>query len=331
MKVQITFLFNAWDVDHWLYDVFFKGRLEDNIAELENNRYMYYEDPDFNIGYGDGLSLHISSYKCNPYLSEGQVKGALTLKEKAYDIYLVESLGCWGNIGEVTYPHWDDSLVLPQYRMKQGIFDTVVVGIDFGMSNGEGKIKYSEDNAARLGSANTMQLVGVVDGWDRIVPIDEYFDSNEGRGPTERKTGPMIQKEMISTLKKWKEEYNIYSVLNCYVDCADPGGFRDGLAVEARAQGLFNVNFIPSTKIPILSRVYFENYLMSYGLITPGSNCRNLIREIKNARKAPDGKVREDIDDHAINAFEYAWAAFRKKLKRWKTFKSPGGNEYDIE
>lgn len=331
LKVQITFLFNAWDVGHWLYDVFFKERLEDSIEQLENNRFMFYKDDKFNIGYGYGLALHISSYKCNPYLSQGQIDGALEMKNKAYDIYLVENLGCWGNIGERTYTHWSDSLVVPAHTLIRIQYDTIVVGIDFGMSNGEGKIKYSEDNAKRLGSANTMQLVGVVNNWDRIVPMDEYFDSNEGRTPDKRKTGPQIQKEMISTLKIWKDKYNIYGVLNCYVDCADPGGFRDSLALEARNQGLFNVNFIASSKIPILSRVYFENYLMSLGLLTPSENCPNLKREIKNARKAADGRVREDIDDHGINAFEYAWLAIRKKLKRWHTFKEPsiGGYGYD--
>ena len=62
---------------------------------------------------------------------------------------------------------------------------------------------------------------------------------------------------------------------------------------------------------------------MSYGLITPSASCENLIREIKNARKTKEGRAREDYDDHAINAFEYAWGAIRQRLKRWKTFKEP--------
>ena len=70
---------------------------------------------------------------------------------------------------------------------------------------------------------------------------------------------------------------------------------------------------------------------MSYTLIQVGERCKNLIREIRNARKAKDGRCREDIDDHAINAFEYGWAAVRQNLKRWKTFKEPGGNNYDVE
>ena len=327
LKVQITFLFNAWDIGHWLYDVFFKGRLEDDVQELESNRYQYYYDPEFNIGYGDGLALHISSYKCNPYLSEGQIKGAEIMKHNAYDIYLVENLGCWGALADKTYNHWDESLIVPEYYAYSQQYDAISVGIDFGMSNGEGKIKYSEENAKRLGSANTMQMIGITDNWGTINSIDEYFDSNEGRTENERKTSVMIQREMISTLMSWYEKYQIKGNLACYVDCADSGGFIDGLVLEAHRQGAWYLVFIPSSKIPILSRVYFENQLMALGAYKASKVCNNLIREIRNARKSKEGKPREDYDDHAINAFEYAWIPLRKKLRRWKAFKDPFNSE----
>ena len=323
LKVQITFLFNAWDVGHWLYDVFFKGRLEDDIETLERDRFQFYQDPDFNIGYGDGLALHISSYKCNPYLSEGQIKGALQMKKVAYDIYLVENLGCWGQLSDKTYAHWKDSLIVPEYVMYAKRFDAMAVGIDFGMSNGEGRIKYSEENAKRLGSANTMQLIGITDNWGTIESVDEYFDSNEGRSDAEKKSSVTIQKEMIQTLQAWMMKYQIHETLMCYVDCADSGGFIDGLVMQARQAGLYNVVFQPSSKIPILSRVYFENLLMALDCYRISSGCPNLMREIKNARKSKDGRAREDYDDHAINAFEYAWIPLRKRLMRWKSFKDP--------
>ncbi len=327
LKVQITFLFNAWDVGHWLYDVFFKGRLEDDIPTLETQRFQFYYDPDFNIGYGDGVALHISSYKCNPYLSEGQIKGALRMKEVAYDIYLVENLGCWGNIGDKTYAHWDESLIVPEYHAYSQQYNALSVGIDFGMSNGEGRIKYSEDNAKRLGSANTMQLIGINDDWGTIEGLDEYFDSNEGRDDLHKKSSVIIQREMITKLIEWYSRYQMQGNLVCYVDCADSGGFIDGLVMEAHHQGAYYLKFMPSSKIPILSRVYFENQLMALGALKLSKTCNNLIREIKNARKAKDGRVREDYDDHAINAFEYAWIPLRKRLTRWKTFKDPFKSE----
>lgn len=328
---QITLTMNAWDVGHWSYNIFYKDIMDDDVAILESEHYQYKYIPDFNIGYGFGLALHTSSYKCNTHITKSYLRSMEILKDKNYDYYKVVGLGCWGNTGDRTYPYWSDDLILPVSRTHGKRYNTVVIGIDFGMSNGEGRIKYSEENAKRLGSANTMQLVGVADNWDKVVCIDEYFDSNEGRSELTRKTAPQIQREMISTIKRWIDEYELYGTVSCYVDCADAGGFRDSLILEAEKQGLFNVEFKKSTKIPIISRVYFENFLMSYTLIQVGERCKNLIREIRNARKAKDGRCREDIDDHAINAFEYGWAAVRQNLKRWKTFKEPGGNNYDVE
>jgi len=321
---QITFCMNAWDVGHWTNKVFFEGNLDDDVQELENNRYQFKYIPDFNIGYGFGLALHISSYKTNIYRGKQKDKSMEILKNRNYDYYKVVGLGCWGNVGDKTYAHWSDNLIKPGYSMLTRKFNTITVGIDFGMSNGEGKIKYSEDNAKRLGSANTMQMVGIGDQWESIIPIDEYFDSNEGRDDLHRKSSTVIAKEMVETLKSWIIKYELFDrVLQCYVDNADSGGFIDVLRMEADKQNVFNVKFIPCTKIPIISRVYFEDYLMSYGLLTPSDSCKNLIREIRNARRSKEGKVREDFDDHAINAFEYAWAPVRTQLKRWKTFKEP--------
>lgn len=321
---QITFCMNAWDVGHWTNEVFFEGNLDDNVAELENNRYQFKYIKDFNIGYGFGLALHISSYKCNTHRSKEKDASMEILKSKNYDYYKVVGLGCWGNVGDRTYPNWNDSLIVEPHRLIGKQYNAVVIGIDFGMSNGEGKIKYNEENAKRLGSANTMQLIGVVDNWDKLVPMEEYFDSNSGRDDLHKKSAPQIQKEMISTIKQWIKKYDLYDrIIYACVDNADSGGFRDSLIMEAKNQELTSVQFIACTKIPILSRVYFEDFLFSYGLITPSRSCENLIREIKNARKTKEGKIREDYDDHAINAFEYAWAMLRQRLKRWKTFKEP--------
>ena len=327
---QLTFCMNAWDVGHWTYDVFFKDYLEDNQQELENNRYQFAVFPDFNLGFGFGLALHISSFRCNTFRNWQKDRSMEIMKEKMFDYYKVAGLGMWGALADRTYSHWDDSLLIQEHRCIDKVYNTFSVGIDFGMSNGEGKIKYTEDNAKRLGSANTMQLVGVATNWQDLVSIDEYFDSNDGRDDAHKKSSVTIQQEMVQTLIMWRHKYNIPGILSCYVDCADSGGFIDGLVMEAERQGEYNVRFIPSSKIPILSRVYFENIIMAYGSYRVSVNCKNLLREIKNARKAKDGRVREDFDDHAINAFEYAWIPLRKRLTRWRSFKDPLKSEQEI-
>ena len=59
---------------------------------------------------------------------------------------------------------------------------------------------------------------------------------------------------------------------------------------------------------------------MAFGEFTPTDQCPNLIREIKNARAAEDGRCREDDDDHVINANEYSWIPLLPKIKRYKDF-----------
>ena len=98
-------------------------------------------------------------------------------------------------------------------------------------------------------------------------------------------------------------------------------GFRQGLELVARQKGLFNIRFMASTKIRIQTRVDFIRLIMAWGEFLISDACKNLAREIKNSRKGENGEVREDIDDHAINANEYAWQPIISRLKRWKTFK----------
>ena len=51
------------------------------------------------------------------------------------------------------------------------------------------------------------------------------------------------------------------------------------------------------------------------------SSCPNLAREIRNSRQGEKRRAREDFDDHAINANEYAWAPMLPWLRRYKEYK----------
>lgn len=82
------------------------------------------------------------------------------------------------------------------------------------------------------------------------------------------------------------------------------------------------MRFIGSTKLMIESRVYFTRQLMAYGDFRVCTYCANLDRELRNARTSENGRVREDTDDHAINASEYAWAPLAPRIRLWKTFKA---------
>ena len=323
LNIQITFCFNAWNKNHWLYEHFFKDRLEDDPKYLETHSYMDYYDPDLILDYGKGLYLHISTYKANEYRDTTIYDVAMQeLREKAPEIFKVEALGCWGNASDTTYPEFNDKLIIyPQQAIRER-YSHFAIGIDTGLSDGAGKIKYGTN--VRLRSATTMQLCGLTSDYNRLVAIDEYFYSNENQ--LVKKTEPELMSEIIAKIKEWKDKtYYTHpdlmkGVIMVYVDSADIG-FRQGLELEARRQDLFNVKFLPSTKISIQSRVDIQRLLMAYGEFLFSQNCKNLIREVRNARHGEKGEVREDFDDHALTAFEYGSQSFINNLKRYKTFK----------
>ena len=322
-RLQLTICMNPWNKNHWIYETFVKGRLEDDEAYLETHDYHDFFDPNFSLGFGKGLYIHQSTYKINEFRSPNYDENMALLKEKSYDIYRTEALGCWGNSTEATYPEFNERLVLPLQTALGMSYACYAIGIDFGISDGQGRLLKGDN--AKIGSATTMQLVGVTSDYEKLVCVDEYYFSNETQ--IQKKTAPQIQTEIVKTLLDWK--YNLYANhptlmqgrTLIYVDCADSGGFRQSLELEARRQGLLDCVFIPSTKIPILSRVEFSRRLMAWDDMLFTTKTTNLTREIRNARKGDKGQIREDTNDHAINACEYAWSPIRERIRLWKTFK----------
>ena len=319
---QITFCLNGWDIGHWLYDKFFKDRFEDDYSYLCSHEYQDYIDPDYLGDYGIGLYLHTSTYKINEFRdTEIYDKVMENLKNNAPEIYKVEALGMWGNTTEAVYPEMTPDLLRPRAEINNQRFSCYAIGIDTGLSNGEGQIKSGKD--VKIRSATTMQLVGLTEDYGKLLCINEFFYSNEKEAI--KKTEPQLMGDIIKTIIDWKELYAghwdlMKGQILVYVDCADIG-FRQGLELEAKKQGLYNAVFLPSTKMRIQSRVDFIRLIMSFGEFLISEACPNLYRELKNARRGKNGKCREDIDDHAINANEYAWAPIINRLKRWKSFK----------
>lgn len=327
IPLQITLALNPWDVGHWTYEVFFKGKLEDDFDTLEARDYMDKVIPDFNLGFGKGLYLHKSTYKINEFRDPSYDQSMMYLRANSPDIYKVEGLGMWGNSTDGTYPEMSDSLIIPRAEANNMKYVDFAIGIDTGLSDGQGKI-YKNATDERRKSATVMELVGLTRDFTTLVSLQEYYFSNEGT--IIRKTPDDIQNEILDKLSEWVDLYRNVGVLmkgriRVYVDSADIG-FRQTLEMNARKrrdQNLYNIEFVASTKIPILTRVYFTRHLMTWGEYKISEACPQLIREIKNSHKGQNGEVRENFDDHSLNANEYAWAVLRTKVVRWGSFKAP--------
>lgn len=319
---QITFCLNAWSINHWIYEKFFKGRLEDDLSYLLEHNYQDWCDPDLILDYGKGLYLHTSTYRINEFRDYEIYDAAMEeLRKIAPEIYKVEALGMWGSSTGATYPEFSDHLVFARDLINNLDYCAYAIGIDTGLSNGEGKIKRGLD--VRIRSATTMQLVGITSDFAKLCAINEYFHTNENT--LAPKTEPELMDEIVDELINWKKLYIsnrtlMKGIIPVFVDNADIG-FRQGLELVAKKKGLFNVAFVGSTKISIQTRVDFERLLMAWGDFMISEACPNLAREMRNSKHGAKGEVREDLDDHAINAHEYGWQSIINKLKRWKEFK----------
>ena len=332
IPLQITLLLNPW-TENWIYDNFFHGHLEDDYEYLESHKYMEWKDEDYQGNHGKGLYLHCSNFKINSFRDKDTVdKAAEEMKQKNIDLYKVVYLGMWGATGQVTYPEFTEANLRDSGYLATAHLIAYSIGIDAGFSNGEGKkrtVKKGEDPATRIRSATTMVLSGFTTGYSHIISYDEYYHTNiQTRNSVntdnrEEMTMPELAGALIMTIKEWRERYKAVPVLmkghiQCFVDNADIG-FIQTLRMKAREFQEYNIEFIPSTKSPVHGRVLFEKAMLSYqAWLIDRDRCKNLIRELKNARGDDKGNIRSDEDDHCITANEYNLIPYRNNFVMWK-------------
>ena len=346
---QITLCFNAWAKEHWIYHKFFEGRLEDDEAYLETHKYMDYRDDNFVGGFGTGLYLHISTYKANEFRKSSVDLAAAEMKKNTPAYYRTIFLGCWGVATATVYPEfsmeknvWKSEVIEAGDGNVSGFkFTKFYIGIDTGLSAGDGskiKVRKNEDPTLRVKAANTMCLVGVVGAFEKLVVIDEYFHSNDPTYSVFNSDGNknlniLEQSEVfLSKMYEWADKFRdtrkdmlMKGPVYVFIDSADKGMLQV-LSMQAGELGSLSksgkkldLKFVPSSKSPIAGRVDFERVMFGYGDLIISDKCKNLIREILNARRGDKGEARLDGNDHQITAFEYAYLSVRNQFVRWKS------------
>lgn len=323
IQMQISLLMNPWNRQHWIHDKMYAGEMDCTYADMEANAYMDRFDPGFQLGYGKGIYVHQSTYRINEFRSPDYDEGMEFLKDHAPEIYKTEGLGMWGNSTRLVYPEFRPEKNIISVEQAMGLrIGAFAVGIDTGLSS-EGGRKRTD---GRMKSATSVQLVGITADCAKLVSFDEWYHSNDGE------LTPMGMDEEVRAcvlaVKEWRDRvwaahpdlFRCQRIIPVYVDCADIG-FRQAFQKECERQGLWNCQAAASTKMPIQSRVDFCRWLMGYREFLVCSRCQNLIREIEESRRGQKGEPRENLNDHALNAWEYAWTPLKGLLLRWKTFK----------
>lgn len=322
--LQITFMLNPWDINSWIYQVFCKDRLKEDVGFMEQHRFQSAYYPDFmSAGFTKkGLYIHRSSYLCNPFLNDTYRQTAIFTKERAPLLYATNFMGLWGNTSGQTYPEWQASKNVISYsKINDWHFGKYAIGIDTGYSNGEGSVRHD----GRIKSATVCELCGLTADYGKIATLDEYYWTNCNKSSAEQKTSIQICEEIINWIIFMRKKYLsnpviMKGMIPVFVDCADTASI-DTLTAFAKRIGLLGIQFIPSTKISILNRVEYARTLMGFGDYVVFDTCPNLIREIEASRKGNKGEPRENLDDHAINADEYGWFPFTGNMRQWKDYK----------
>jgi len=337
ISIQITGIMNPWSADHWVFTEFFKNRLEPTEEYMETHMWDDYKDENFVGPFGVGLYLHQSNYKINEFRDDTWDLAAQEMKRRSPDLYKTNFLGLFGATTGLCYPEFKENcLVSAEDIMAKDDIMYFAVGIDTGLSNGEGKkiqIKKGEDPSVKVRSATTMILSGITRDFNDVYVVDEYFHSNN-KGDNATNTDnqddlpyPVLLRQLMNTLVDWTKKYSntprgnllMKGTVNCFVDNADQGTI-DNLTAMAREFGLYNFKFTGSTKKPIQTRVDFERMLMAYSCFHVNKDwCKNTVREYKVARKGEKGEARAPGNDHCLDSVAYSQAPFYPSIKLWKT------------
>ena len=337
IKIQITGVMNPWSSEHWVYSEFFKGRLEPNAEYMETHMWDDFCDEEFIGPFGKGLYLHQSNYKINEFLSDEWALSAQEMKKRSPELYEVNFLGLFGATTGLCYPEFKENCYISaEDIMKRDDIMYFAIGIDTGLSNGEGKkikIKKGEDPSQKVRAATTVILSGISRDWNDVFVVDEYFHSNN-KGDNATNTDnqddlpyPVLLRQIMTTLVDWVKKYSntprgnllMKGTVNCFVDNADQGTI-DNLTAMARDFGLYNFKFSDCTKKPIQTRVDFERMLMAYSCFHVNKDwCKNTIREYKVARKGEDGSARAPGNDHCLDSVSYSLAPYYTSIKLWKS------------
>lgn len=253
---QITLTFNPWSEHHWL-----------------KSRFFDVQDPDI-------LAI-TTTYKCNEWLDEADLKNLKKMKERNPRRYKVAGLGEWGVSDGLVYENWrieDVNVLSDDFKAKHPNLKPCH-GIDFG---------YTSDPAAIL------QAYIDVDS-KQIFIVDEIYKTLQ--------TNIMLAKEIKA--KGWEN-------LKFHADDAEPKSIQElsdnGIKVERAGKTKGKETIIDGVQ-------WLQNYEI---IVRP--QCKSFVSEIStyHFKKDKFGKALNepvDADNHAMDALRYGTKQYRDKSK----------------
>lgn len=212
---QITLTFNPWNEKTWIRHRFFC----DVVGQDEEGRPIYKEREAPISDDGEILAI-TTTYMCNEWLSQEDVKEFERMKQRNPRRYRVAGLGLWGIVDGLIYENVrEESFTLDQVRDR-----VTVAGLDFGYTNDptafflgfldeKGRKLYVWDELYKKGLSNRKiydEIVAMGYGKERITADSaEPKSIDELRGLGLRITGAKKGKDSIANGIQWIQDLEI--------------------------------------------------------------------------------------------------------------------------
>lgn len=285
---------NPWLREHW-YVQDFEAHLQEDEELLKEKGYQFkvkcdYEKKTLNI-------YHRTNNRINSTLSSTQLEQIKEIYQIDPERAKIIDLGMCGVLDSSIY-----SRVLNNVKTevdnppKEAIF---LAGIDWG----------------QMESATTCVFGWTNQNRDYKVVENEYYHSNS---PTKRmgwKSEDKMVEEVLDFLKNQYEKYKTHfqlfgKELRVYIDNAAYSIWNQLNALRQSKYPNLPIVFTLTQKWEIKERIRLDLLLMSRSKVFISDKCFNLWKELRQSTwiKKGEGYERKKVDDHCLDAFEYAFS-----------------------
>lgn len=273
---QVTLTFNPWSESTWLKKRFFDKEDEDVFAIT-------------------------TTYKCNEWLSEKDIKKLEKLKDSNPGRYKVAALGDWGIDGESFFEEWRNDTDHYKDRINTHVIDPFEIPDDWKIYRG-----------FDFGYAKPFSIAWyAVDHDNRLYRILEYYGcTNEPN--TGLKITPdeiFAQTKKIESEHRWLKGKHIYGI-------ADPSIWDASRGISVAETGeKIGVYFEPgdNKRIPGWMQCHYRLMFDDNGIpmFYCFSTCKQFIRTIPQLRydSVKPEDIDTDLEDHIADEWRYVCMA----------------------
>jgi len=234
------------------------------------------------------------SFRDNAGLSEAkraQIEGSAAPGTK---LFRNKILGLRGRAEGLVFPAADDCVITR--TAAQGMrFVQFACGVDTA---------YSTKSA----DAFAFVFVGITKDGVKVALAEKVWNNRDMAQPVTPSELPAV---LYAFLEECREAWGF--AREVFIDSADQASILECVKFQKRTQCLYR--FLPAwKKLRIVDRLHLEAGWMANGVSFIVADCAGLVKEVGAYAWAADGQTPMDGFDHAINAWQYAWMPYVRRI-----------------